>query len=117
MLQLPDELVMSLLRRPALLCHLLWCDPGPTALGGPFIAVPHKSVRTREKVTTLVAEVDHEGVRLREVTMFLELSKVLEHLIRAETALDLLDGPTCEVGIRSLEEQSMPWIEFAGDLE
>jgi hypothetical protein len=49
--------------------------------------------------------------------MALELLKVLELGIRAESALDRLDGPTCEVCIRSLEEKSMPWLEFAWDLE
>jgi len=102
MLQLPYEVVMSLLCRPALLHSLLRRDL--TALGGPLFAVPHKGVGTREKVATLVAQVDHEGVRLREVTMSLELLKVLEPRIRAETALDTLDGPTCEIGIRSLKE-------------
>jgi hypothetical protein len=69
----------------------------------------------REKVATSVAEVDHEGVRLRETTMTHELLKVLEVRIRAESALDRLDSPTCKVGIQSLEEQSMPW--FGRDLE
>jgi hypothetical protein len=115
MLQLPDELVMSLLRRTAFMRGLLRRDH--TALGGPLLTVPHKRVGTREKVATLVAEVDHEGVRLREVTMSFELLKVLELLIRAETALDRLHGPTCKVAIRSLEEQSRSWLEFAGYLE
>jgi hypothetical protein len=68
-------------------------------------------------------------LRLREIAMTLELSRFqaplqfhrLELRIRAESesALDRLDGPTCEVDIRSLEEQFMPWFEFvpARDLE
>jgi len=97
LLQPSDEVFMSLLRRPALLCGLLWRDP--TALGGSLPAVPHKRVRAREEVGTSVAEVDHKGVRLREITMILELLNVLELCVRAETTLNRLDGPMCEVGL------------------
>ena len=106
---------MSLLRRAALLRGHLWRDF--KALGGPLPAVPQKRVSTREKVTTLVAEVDDEGVRLREIAVTFVVLKVLEFFVWAETALNLLDGPTCEVGLRSLEERSVAWLEFLGDLE
>ena len=105
---------MSFLRRPALLCDRLWRDAKALR---PFLAVPHKRVGTREKVATSFAEVDLEGVRLRDIAMTHEFLKVLELRIRAKSALNLQDGPTCEVGIRRLEEQSMPWLECRGDLE
>ena len=85
MLQTPDEFFMSLLRRAAILRGLLWRDP--TALGRPSLAVPHKRVRAREEVATLVAKVDHEGVSLSEITTTLEFLKVLGLCDWAETAL------------------------------
>ena len=93
---------MSLLRRTALPRGHLWRDF--KAFGGPLPAVPQKRVSTREKVATLVAEVDDEGVRLREIAVTFVVLKVLEFFVWAEMALNLLDGPTCEVGLRSLEE-------------
>ena len=88
---------MRLLRLSALLRGRLWRSP--TALRGTLLPVSRKRVRTGEKVATLIAEVDDEGVRLREGTMAFELLKVLELCVGAETALDRLDGPTCEVGL------------------
>src|SRR6266849_3613243 len=117
MVQRPEELFVSLLRRHALLRRHLWRDT--TALGGPapLLAVPRKSIGTREKVATSVTNVDHEGMCLREITVTFIFLKVLELLIRAKSAFYLLEGPTCKVGIRSLEKRSLPLLEFAGDLE
>jgi len=49
--------------------------------------------------------------------MPLELYKVPELRIWADTALDRLDYPAREVCLRSLEEYPMPWLEYTGDLE
>ena len=77
-----------------------------------------KRVRAHDKVATSVAEADHEGVRLREITMMLELLKPPELGVWRKTALNHLDGSTCKVGLRSLEKQStMPWLVFVRDLE
>jgi hypothetical protein len=65
------------------------------------------------KVATPVAEVDHEG--RREIAMPLEflqnsgvtaISSKFLNFVLAKSVLDLLDGPTYEVGIRSLEHGS-----------
>jgi hypothetical protein len=53
-------------------------------------------------------------MRLSGFAMPLELFKVLE-LAWAEAALDRLDRPTRDVGLRSLEEQPVLPLEFAGD--
>ena len=106
---------MRLFRLPALLHGHLWRNT--TALRGPLLPVSQKRVRTGEEVATSVAKVDDEGVRLRGGAMSFKLLKVLELCGRAETTLDRLDGPTCEVGLRSLEEHSKLRLELVGDLE
>ena len=64
MLQLTDELFIRLLSPPSPCASA--CS---TALGRLLLVVPHnlKRVRVREEVATSVAEVDHKGVRLREI--------------------------------------------------
>jgi len=97
LLQLPDELFVSLLRCSAFLRRLLRRDLA--ALFGRLIAVPPKRVAARKEVATLVAKVDFQGVLLPGIAMALELLEVLQLRVWAETALDLLDDPTCKVGL------------------
>jgi hypothetical protein len=115
MLQPSDEILVFLLRYPALLCGLHRRDLA--ALGGRLIVVPLKRVAAREVITTAVAEMDLQRVRLRGLAVTLELLKVFELQVRAEAALDCMDRPPCEVGLQSLEEQLIPRLEFSGYLE
>jgi hypothetical protein len=115
MLQPPDEVLVFLLRHPALLRGLHRRDLA--ALGGRLVEVPLKGVAAREEVATAIAEMDLQRVRLCGLTMTLEFLKILELRVRAEAALDCLDRPTREVGLRSLEEQPVSRLEFAGYLE
>jgi hypothetical protein len=113
MLQPPDELFMGLLRRPALLRGLLWRDS--TALGGRCLPCRTRESGSAKKSPHRSQKWTMRGlITLREITMTLKLLKALELCVRAETALNRLDGPTCEVGLRSLEGPSIPWLEFAG---
>ena len=102
MLQPPDEILVSIFRHPALLRSPQRSDL--VALGGWLITVPFKGVATREEVATAIAEMDFQRVRLCGPAMPLELLEVFELRVRAEAALDCLDRPTREVGLRSLEE-------------
>ena len=87
---------MEPLRHPALIRRLL--RQGLEALMGRVRAMPFKRVGPRKVVATVVTEVDYKGVPLRSIAMTLELLKVLEVLVRADTALDRSDCPTREVG-------------------
>ena len=102
MFQPPDEILVSSLRHPALLRSPHRSDL--VAFGGWLIAVSFKRVATREEVATAIAEMDLQRVRLCGLAVTLELLKVFELRVRAEAALDCLDRPTREVGLRSLEE-------------
>ena len=102
MLHLPDEVLVRLLCHPALFFGLRWGDFATP--GGWMLTVPLKRVGAREEVATVIAETDLEWVCLRGHTMALEIFKVLEICAWAEAALDLLDHPTLEFGLRSLEE-------------
>jgi len=115
MLQPPDKVLVLLLCHPALLRGLN--RRNLAALGGRLIVVPLKRVAAREEVATAIAEIDFQRVRLHSLAMTLEVFKVFELRVRAEAALDCLDRPTREVGLRSLKEQLIPWLEFAGYLE
>jgi hypothetical protein len=106
---------VAFLRRPALLDRLRRRDLA--ALGGRLIEVPLKRLAAREEVATAIAEMDFQRVRVRGLAVTLELLKVFELRVRAEAALDCLDCPMREVGLRSLEEQPIPGLEFAGYLE
>jgi hypothetical protein len=37
--------------------------------------------------------------------------------VRAEAALDCLDRPAREVGLRNLEKLPIRWLEFVGDIK
>src|SRR5882757_8121018 len=115
MLQPPDEVLVFLLRHPALLRGLRQRDLA--ALGRWLIAVPLKRVDARKVVATAIAEMDPQWVRLRGLAVTLKFLKVFELRVRTEAALDCLDRPTREVGLRSLEEQPVTRLEFAGYLE
>jgi len=102
MFQPPDEIFVSFLRHAALLRSPHRSDL--VALGGWLIAVSFKRVAAREEVATAIAEKDFQRVRLRGLAVTLELLKVFKLRVRAEAALNCLDRPTREVGLRSLEE-------------
>jgi hypothetical protein len=112
MAQPPDEVLVLLLRHPALLCDYLWAE---IALAGWSTAVPLKSIAAREVVATAITEMDFQRMPLRALAMTFELVKVFELRVWAEATLDRLDRPTREVGLRSLEEQPIHWPENAGD--
>ena len=102
MLQPPGEVLVDLLCHHALLYSPRWGDLA--ALGGSRVAVPLKGVRAGEEVATEIAEMDLLWVRLGGLTVPFEFFKVLEPGFWAKAALDRLDRPTREVGLRSLEE-------------
>ena len=77
--------------------------------------MPVERVNARKVVAAVIAEADLEGVRLRGLAVPFELVEVLEIGLWAEAALDRLDCPTRDVGLRSLEEQPMLWLDLAGD--
>ena len=113
-LQVSGEVREGLLRLPPLLRGRLHVD---VALRGWHSAVPPKSVTPREVVPAAITEMKFLRVRLRGPAMPLELFKVLEICVRADATLDHLDCPTRDVGLRSLEEKPMLWLQFAGYLE
>jgi hypothetical protein len=115
MLQMPDEALVFLLRHPALLGGLLQRDLA--AFGRRLTVVPLKGVAAGEKVSTAIAEKDLQWVCLCSPTMTLKLFKIFEVRARTEATLDFLDRITRQVVQRSLEEQLIHRVEFAGYLE
>jgi hypothetical protein len=81
------------------------------------MVVPLKRAVAREEVVTAIAEMDFQRLRFRGLAVTFELLKVFEARVRAETSLDCMDRPTRQVGLRSLDEQPIPRLEFAGYLE
>ena len=109
------EALVFRFRRPALLRGLHWGDVA--ALVGRSVFVPLKGVAAGEEVATEIAEMYFEWVRLRGLGVSFKLLEVLELRIRTEAAFDFPNRPTRDVGLRSLEEQPKPILEFAGYLE
>ena len=114
--QASDEVYVGLLCHPPLL-HDLPHWQVVLALRGWIIAVPLKSVAPREVVPATIAEMEFLRVCLRSPAMPLKFFKVPEHCVWADATLDRLDRPTRDLGLRSLEEQPILWLEFAGYLE
>ena len=105
---------VGLLRLPPLLHGLLQVD---LALTGLTIAVPLKSVTPPKLVPAAIAEMEFLRVCLRGPAMPLEFFKVPEHCVWADATLDRLDRPTRDAGLRTLKEQPVLWLEFAGYFE
>jgi hypothetical protein len=110
-----DEGRVKLFRFLTLPCGLRRGDP--EALGGWFSAVPLKRIASREKVAAAVAVVNFKRVRLCGPAVTLELLEGCKLRARAEAALDCLDRPTCQVGLRCLKEQPKRVIQCVGYLE
>src|SRR5713226_1888476 len=90
------------LRLSALLFSLLWCDL--EARGGGLIAMPRERVGARKEVSTVLAEYDIEGVRLRRLAVALKLTPIPVPTVRTESTLDLVDGPARQVGLRGRKQ-------------
>ena len=85
MLQPLDEILVSLLSHPALLCYLRRAQvlADFAALRRRVFVVPLKSVRAGEVVATEIAEVHFQWVRLRGIAMPLEFLEVVKFRVRA----------------------------------
>ena len=71
----------------------------------------------REEISTSVAEQDPQRVHLQRVAVARELQPRSEAGVGTDAALDLLDRPTCPIGLRSREQCPVPLFEIAWDLE
>ena len=85
MLQPLDEILVSLLSHPALLCcpRRAQVLADFAALRRRSFAVPLKSVGTGEVVATEIAKVHFQWVRLRGIAMPLEFLEVVKFRVRA----------------------------------
>jgi hypothetical protein len=109
------ELVVGILGHFA----LLFGFPGRNAeaLGRWFLAVPLERVAACKEISTVVAEIDLEWVRLCGFTVTLEAVPCVKSSFGADSALDLFHSPTGPVGLRGCEQYSVPCLEVLWDLE
>ncbi len=107
--QPPDELPV-LLRHPALRRRHL------EALVGLLVAVPLRESPRAKLLAHRSQKWISSGCVLEVLQCCLNSPKSLKLHFQADTALDRLDCPTREVGLRSLEEQPMHRLEYPGDI-
>jgi hypothetical protein len=100
------ELVVGILGHFA----LLFGFPGRNAeaLGRWFLAVPLERVAACKEISTVVAEIDLEWVRLCGFTVTLEAVPCVQSSFGADSALDLFHCPAGPVGLRGLSPCACP---------
>ena len=98
---------------------LLFCFPGRNvdALGRWILAMPLERVAACKEISTAIAEVDLEWVRLRIFTVPLETVPCGQSSLGADPTLDIFHFPTGPVGLCGSEECSVLCPKVPWDLE